>query len=108
MGSLLVLASLSKLLPVLLIAVAVIGVMAAATRPRTVFEIVIKDGVADIISGAPPEGFFRDVQRICKLWEGRSGRIRGIEVGTRVDLAFKGEHVRRHSRALLNAWRHPM
>lgn len=108
MSSLLILATLSKLLPVLLIAVAVIGVMAAVARPRTVFEIVIKEGVPNIASGDPPEGFFRDVQRICKLWEIRSGSIRGIEVGSRVDLVFKGEHTRRHSRALLNAWRHPM
>jgi hypothetical protein len=101
------LAELTGLLPIILIAAAVIGVMAATARPKTLFEIQIVDGQPSVGSGDPPAAFVEDVERICQLWQIDSGAIRGVAAGQGVDLLVKG-NAARQTQAFVNAWRNPI
>lgn len=101
------LADLMGLLPIVLLASAVIGVLAAAARPKTAFEISIEEGSPIVTAGEPPTTFVLDVQRICGMWGIESGIIRGVEAGQATELVVKGAAADQ-TQAFVNAWRNPI
>lgn len=75
---------------ILPLAVLVGAALFAAGRPRSVFVVRIRRGLAHAARGQVTRGFLRDVGDACARHGVRRGSIRGVAAGRRIHLVFSG------------------
>lgn len=100
---------LDNLLWFLAICAAGLGVWLSLNRRRTRFTITISRGRVARTRGQAPDGYVRDVERMCEFWSIADGHIRGVRrSGKRVRIAVGGGIPQQHRQAFQNAWDNPV
>ena len=75
-----------------------------ALKPRPVFVIAIRNGVARAVSGQVTAAFVSDVNDECRRSDLRYGTIRGFQIKDRIALEFSRHIPRSSQQRLRNAW----
>jgi hypothetical protein len=83
----------------------VIGwVLYTVCRPRPVFVVRIRDGVARAARGQVTRGFLHDVAEACARHGVRDGEVRGLAAGRRINLVFSSGIPDRCRQQIRNVW----
>jgi hypothetical protein len=89
----------------LLVLGAVIGwVLYTISRPRPVFVVRIRDGVARAARGQVTRVFLQDVAEACDRHGVRDGEVRGLTAGQRIGLVFSSGIPERCRQQIRNLW----
>jgi hypothetical protein len=94
----------TRFLPLLLFTVALAVLIYWVVRPKHVFVIRVRNGVARLERGAVDDDYVKDVQDICRLWGFTDGVVKGVRQGERVKIQTAGEIPQSHAQAFQNAW----
>jgi hypothetical protein len=91
-------------LPFMIIIGVVLLLVMIMARPRPLFVIQIRDGMARPTRGLPPQGFLASVNDVCIQDHVSSGTIRGFPARKRIALTFSGGIPAQCRQRLRNLW----